>query len=100
MVHHIIVWKLKEFKTLEEKEEVKKNIKNGLEGLKDVIPGLIHIKVITEGLKSSNADLMLDSAFEDKISLNNYSVNPAHVSVATGVVRPNVETRMCFDYEE
>ena len=62
MVKHIILWKLKETLTGEEKERVKAGIKEGLEGLKGKIPGLLDIKVQANGLPSSNADVMLDSA--------------------------------------
>ena len=82
-----------------EKESVKKGIKDGLEGLKGKIPGLIDIKVNTEGrLVSSTADLMLDSTFEDEASLKGYAVHPEHVAVADGVVRPNTKNRVCLDY--
>lgn len=99
MVKHIIVWTLKDEFSDGEKTKIKAGIKDGLEGLKGQIPGLINIKVITEGLESSNADLMLDSTFESEEALKGYSGHPAHVAVATGKVRPNVKTRSCFDYE-
>lgn len=35
MVKHIILWKLKEEYTEEQKAEIKKGIKEGLEGLKE-----------------------------------------------------------------
>ena len=48
MVKHVILWKLKEELTAEEKENVKAGIKEGLEGLAGNIPGLVDIKV-TDG---------------------------------------------------
>jgi hypothetical protein len=99
MVKHIILWQLKEELTEEEKKVVKQEIKAGLEGLKGRIPGLVDIQVNINGLKSSNADLMLDSSFVDEASLKGYSVHPEHVAVADGKVRPNVKTRICLDYE-
>ncbi len=98
MVKHVILWVLKDELSESEKAEVKKGIKEGLEGLKDVIPGLIDIKVNTDGLSSSNADLMLDSTFENEEALKAYSVNPAHVAVADGKVRPYTKSRTCLDY--
>ena len=53
----------------------------------------------TAGLESSNADLMLDSLFENEQALKGYSGHPAHVAVATGKVRPYTKIRSCFDYE-
>ena len=81
------------------KTEIKAGIKAGLEGLAGQIPGLLSIQVHTEGLPSSNADLMLDSCFADAASLKGYSVHPAHVAVADGKVRLNVKCRVCMDYE-
>ncbi len=97
MVKHVILWKLKP--GLDDPAAVKAAIKAGLEGLKGVVPGLLEIAVRTEGLASSNADLMLDSSFESEAALKGYAVHPAHVAVANGKVRPFVETRLCLDYE-
>ena len=83
-----------------EKESVKKGIKEGLEGLKGKIPGLIDIKVNTEGrLASSTVDLMLDSTFESAEALKGYSKHPEHVAVADSKVRPYTVSRSCLDYE-
>ena len=99
MVKHIILWKLKDELTKEEKELVKAGIKEGLEGLAGQIPGLLDIKVRTECLESSNVDVMLDTTFEDEASLKGYSVHPKHVAVADGKVRPYTAVRSCMDYE-
>ena len=99
MVKHIIIWTLKEEFNDQEKADIKKGIKEGLEGLKDKVPGIVEIKVYTEGLASSNADLMLDSSFEDEASLKGYAVHPAHVAVADGKVRPYTASRVCLDFE-
>ena len=78
MVKHIILWTLKEMSE-DERNRVKADIKAGLEGLAGQIPGLLDIKVVTEGrLETSNADLMLDSSFESFDALKNYAVHPAH----------------------
>ncbi len=99
MVKHVILWKLKDEYSPEEKEEIKKGIKTGLEGLKGKIPGLLDITVNTKPLASSNCDVMLDSSFTDEASLKAYSVNPGHVAVAMGKVRPYTAARTCMDYE-
>ena len=72
MVRHVIIWTLKDEYTAEEKKQIKKGIQEGLEGLQGEIPGLVKIRVLTEGLASSTGDLMLDSVFEDVQSLKNY----------------------------
>lgn len=99
MVKHIIVWTLKDELSTDEKKTVKANIKSGLEGLAGKIPGMVEIHVRTEGLPSSNGDLLLDSTFENVESLKGYSVHPAHVAVADGAVRPYTKIRSCFDFE-
>ena len=99
MVKHIILWRLREDLTPEEKERVKQDIKVGLEGLAGRIPGLLDIKVNVDGrLDSSNADVMLDSTFTDEASLKAYAVHPEHVAVADGKVRPYTSLRTCLDF--
>ena len=99
MTKHIILWQLADTLTAEEKTAIKAGIKAGLEGLAGQIPGLLEIKVYTEGLSSSNADVMLDSSFESEAALKGYAVHPAHVAVADGKVRPYTKTRLCLDFE-
>lgn len=98
MVKHVILWNLKEQFSNEEKETIKKEIKESLEGLYGKIPGLLKIKVNTEPLKSSNADLMLDSEFVSEEALKQYAVHPLHVEVANEKVRPFTAGRVCMDY--
>ena len=100
MVKHIILWKLRSELSEAEKKEKALAIKQGLEGLKGQIPGLVDIHVQVDGrLASSNADIMLDSTLESEAALKGYAVHPAHVAVADGVVRPNTELRTCLDFE-
>ena len=99
MVKHIILWKLRDDLTEEEKERVKQDIKAGLEGLAGRIPGLLSIVVNVDGrLESSNADVILDSSFTDEAALKAYAVHPEHVAVADGKVRPYTCLRTCLDY--
>jgi hypothetical protein len=96
MVKHIIIWKLKEeYNTF----EVKKGIKENLESLMGLIPGLVEISVEINPLDSSNGDVLLYSVFENEDSLKGYSVHPEHVKVADTYVRPYTQTRSCIDYE-
>ena len=97
MVKHIILWKLKD--EVADKTAVRRGIKEGLEGLKGQIPGLVDITVRIAGLASSNADAMLDTTFENEAALKGYAVHPAHVAVANVKVRPFTQTRLCLDYE-
>lgn len=100
MVKHIILWRLRSELSDAEKREKALAIKQGLEGLKGQVPGLLDIHVQVEGrLESSNADIMLDSTLDSVEALKGYAVHPAHVAVANGIVRPNTELRTCLDYE-
>ena len=98
MVKHVILWTLKELSE-EEKKTVKAGIKKGLENLKGRIPGLLEIKVVTNGLPGSTADVMLDSSFESYEALKAYSTHPEHVAVADEKVRPFTTVRSCLDFE-
>lgn len=99
MVKHIILWTLKDSLAEEEKIQIKKSIKEGLESLKGVVPGLTDIKVQIDGrLASSNADLMLDCTLESEEALKGYAVHPAHVAIANSRVRPFTAIRSCLDY--
>ena len=100
MVKHVILWQLKDDLDAQQKTVVKKGIKEGLENLIGKIEGLVEIKVYTEGLASSNADVMLWSVFEDENALKNYAVHPEHVEVADTKVRPFTKSRVCLDYED
>lgn len=100
MIKHVILWTLNPELSDSEKNEVKKNIKSGLESLVGVVPGLIELTVHIDGrLVSSNADLMLDSTLESEEALKGYATHPAHVAVANGKVRPFTVQRSCLDFE-
>jgi hypothetical protein len=60
---------------------------------------MTEIHVYTNGLETSNADLMLDSTFESFEALKGYAVHPDHVAVADGAVRPYTKLRSCLDFE-
>ena len=99
MVKHIIIWKLKDEYSPSEKAQIMLEIKEGLEGLKGKIPGLLEIKVYTDALESSNTDLMLDSTLESVEALKGYATHPDHVFVADTMVRPYTAVRSCLDFE-
>jgi hypothetical protein len=100
MTKHIILWQLKDDFSAGELLEIKKGIKENLESLFGKIPGLLEIKVSTEGLSSSTSDLLLYSVFENEEALKGYATHPEHVFVADTFVRPFTKTRACFDFNE
>lgn len=97
MVKHIILWKLKESLSEDEKTAARAEAKRRLEALNGKIDGMISLRVVTDRLPSSNADMMLDSEFETEEALAGYQVNPLHVEAAT-YVRSVVEARLCLDF--
>lgn len=100
MVKHIILWTLDPELSAEEKAEVKKEIKIGLEGLMGKVPGLLSVTVNIDGrLDSSNCDVMLDCTLDSPESLKAYATHPAHVEVANTKVRPYSVQRVCLDFE-
>lgn len=99
MIKHVILWKLKETLSEQEKAEVKAGIKENLEALVGKVPGLTKLNIVMNGLESSNADVMLDSELESVEALKGYQSHPDHVSAANTYVRPYTEVRMCMDYE-
>ena len=96
MVRHVIIWDLKE--DLADKESVKAEIKQKLEALGGVVPGLAEIHVCTDLLDSSKGDIMLDSLFESREALAGYQIHPEHLKAAE-VVRRAVSHRSCADFE-
>ncbi|SDB34715.1 Stress responsive A/B Barrel Domain [Ruminococcaceae bacterium FB2012] len=96
MVRHVIIWDLKE--GLTDRESVKAEIKQKLEALAGVVPGLAEIHVYTDLLDSSKGDLMLDSLFESREALAGYQIHPEHLKAAE-VVRGAASHRSCADIE-
>ena len=97
MIKHIILWKLKSDMTDAEKANARAEAKRRLESLDGKIPGLLSIKVVTDRLPTSTADMMLESVFDDADALAGYQKNPLHLEAA-GFVRSVVETRLCLDF--
>jgi hypothetical protein len=100
MVRHVILWKLKEELSEEEKKTISADIKKNLEALVGVVPGLVSLEIGRNPLPSSNADVMLDSLLEDEAALKGYQTHPEHIKAADTYVRPYTEVRMCLDYEK
>lgn len=99
MIHHVVMWKLKDSAEGKNKSENALIIKQKLEDLADVIPQIesIHVGINIEN-KYSNFDLVLDSYFNSMEDLLAYQVHPKHNEIADfiGKVR---EERSCVDYE-
>lgn len=97
MVHHIVLWNLKEELSEQEKKEAAFAVKEKLEAVKHEVEGVISLEVVINELPSSNADIGLISAFESVEALNAYQQHPAH-KLAGAYVGSVTCARKCLDY--
>lgn len=99
MIHHVVIWKLKDFSEGNSKKENALIIKEGLENLKNDIPEIAEIRVgINIESDFTNADVVLHSYFKNTEDMFTYQNHPKHHDIADfiGKVR---EDRYCVDYE-
>ncbi|MBQ3272875.1 MAG: Dabb family protein [Solobacterium sp.] len=98
MVKHIILWKLNDDLSPEDKKKAAGMIRDGLEGLAGQIDGLLDIHVIIEPMQTSTHDIMLECTLKDAEALAGYAVHPAHVKVKDGIIAASTHGRVCIDY--
>lgn len=99
MIRHIVMWNFQEGLSEQQKQENAQAMKEQLEELRGIIPGVIEIEVIISSLATSNADIMLTSLFADEQVLAEYQAHPEHVRIGQ-FIRGFVCNRMCMDYVE
>ncbi|MDE5909259.1 MAG: Dabb family protein [Lachnospiraceae bacterium] len=99
MIHHIVLWNLKEDLSKQERLEAALEIKRRLEAVADTAEGVISLQVVINQMESSNKDIALISRFETEEALKAYQVSPAHVE-AGEYVRSVTTGRSCFDFKE
>lgn len=97
MVRHIVMWKLEDFAEGKTKQENTKIIKESLEALVGVIPGLIEAEV---GFNENGGeyDAVLNSKFENMAALKAYDVHPEHQKVRDFISKVRI-SRVAADYE-
>ena len=98
MVKHIVLFKLKETLSQEEKLKVMNDFKAAIEALPAKID---FIRKIFVGLNANPAekwDICLDSEFDTLADVNAYAIHPAHVAAA-GILKEAKQDRSCVDYE-
>jgi len=82
MVKHIVMWTLAEFAEGKSKEENVQEIKDQLEGLKDLIQEIQSLEVgINFNITEDAYDLVLVTEFSDKEALTRYQDHPEHIRV-------------------
>ena len=93
MVKHIVVYTFKEGVDHQNAVAI---IRQQLEPLVGVIPGLLHMEI--RATYQGGMDYALYSEFESKEALKNYRVHPAHLA-AKEHFHHFLNTRVCADYE-
>ncbi|OCN03986.1 hypothetical protein A4S06_04120 [Erysipelotrichaceae bacterium MTC7] len=95
MIRHVVMWKLKEGVKV---ESIFPAFKQYLEETAMQMPGVKIDQLSAYPLTTSNMDMILVSTFSDEKQLANYQNHPTHQQ-ATALLKGNVETRSCMDYE-
>ncbi len=96
MIHHIVMWKLKEA----DKKKNAQQIKERLEGLKGRIKEIeeIYVGFNMEIAPENNFDVVLTSQFKTFEDLDVYQYHPEHQEVVQ-FIKTVVEQRVAIDYE-
>ena len=92
MIKHIVLYTLKEGVN---KEEAVQIIKNALEPLVGVVPGLTHMEIRQA---YNGMDYALYSEFQSREALENYAGHPAHLAAKEHFWH-FLDSRVCADYE-
>ena len=98
MVKHIVLFKLKETLSQEEKLKVMNDFKAAIEALPAKIGFIRHIFVGLNANSAEKWDICLDSEFDTLADVNAYAVHPDHVAAA-GLLKEVKADRACVDYE-
>ena len=98
MVKHIVLFKLKETLSQEEKLKVMNDFKAAIEALPAKIGFIRHIFVAMAAKSTEKWDSCLDSEFDTLADVNAYAVHPDHVAAA-GLLKEVKADRACVDYE-
>lgn len=98
MVHHIVLWNLKEELDEQEKAAAAAAMKEKLEAVKKEVDGVISLEVVINEMDSSNKEVGLISTFESEEALEAYQKHPAHVK-AGSYIRSVTCGRSCLDYK-
>jgi hypothetical protein len=99
MIKHIVVWKLRETAEGRSAAENAAGMKERLEALRGLVPGMVMLEVgLDIGGSAASADVALYSEFADAEALHAYQIHPDHVAVALhcGLV---CSERVLVDYE-
>jgi hypothetical protein len=99
MLHHVVMWQLKETADGTSKAANLDKARRLLEGCAQLTPGILRFEVGTAqpGLECSY-DLILNSSFTGAATLAAYQNHPDHVAIKP-FMKSVVAARQCMDYE-
>ena len=98
MVKHIVMFKLKETLSKEEKMVVMNDFKAAIEALPAEISVIRKVFVGLNINESEAWDICLESEFDSLDDVKLYAAHPAHVAAA-GILKDAKQDRACVDYE-
>lgn len=98
MVKHIVLFKLKETLSQEEKLKVMNDFKAAIEALPAKIDFIRKIFVGLNANPTEKWDICLDSEFDTLADVNAYATHPDHVAAAA-LLKEVKQDRACVDYE-
>lgn len=99
MIKHIVMWRLKDSAHGNDKATNARLIKQKLEALGGLIPGLVRIEVgIDYAQSDTSSDVVLYSEFESREALDAYQQHPEHKALLPFVAEARSERRG-VDYE-
>ena len=98
MVKHIVMFKLKETLSMEEKLDVMNRFKSAIEALPVKIDVIRKVFVGLNINEAEQWDICLESEFDSLEDVKLYAVHPDHVAAA-GILKDAKLDRACVDYE-
>ena len=100
MIKHVVLFKLAPFAEGNTKHENALYLKEKLEKLEGVIPGLLRMEAVINmpDVAESNDDLMLIAEFDNLEDLDIYINHPEHVKVGSFLSKARTD-RAAIDYQ-
>ena len=98
MVKHIVMFKLKDTLSKEEKQVVMNDFKAAIEALPTQIDIIRKVFVGFNINEAEQWDICLESEFDSLDDVKVYAAHPAHVAAA-GILKDAKQDRACVDYE-
>jgi len=100
---HIVIWDFKQGLNVEEKDSLFNTMKEDLENLVYIIPGIIELRVMRDIVNAGingEGQIVLDATFESQEAFEVYWFHPSHLEIAVFVVNYIVENRRGVNFLE